>query len=397
MNEAAERKLLFVVAFAQFTHIIDFMIIMPLGSTFMEVFSITPQQFSLMVSVYAFAAFLSGLLGAMYIDRYDRKKALIFVYIGFTIGTFACAIAPGYYFFLTARAIAGLFGGIIGALVLSVVGDAIPIERRGKAMGYVMTAFAVASVAGVPAGIWLADLFGWQMPFIVTGLLALIVIAALLRFMPSMTKHLEESNKTVAPFQVLKNIWEDGNQVKALVFTIVLMLGHFTIIPFIAPYMQLNLGFTNQEVAYIYLFGGICTAVLLPIFGRLSDRYGHARIFTFSSFFALFSIFAITNLYQVSVFIAICVTSSYFIVASGRSVPATTLVTSVVKKESRASFMTIRSSANEMALALSSFIAGFIVTENSDGSLNNYQIVGYIAIFMSIVAVGLSWRLKVVE
>ena len=148
-----EKLLLFILAMVQFTHILDFMIIMPLGSQFMRIFDISPRQFSLIVSAYAGSAFVMGLFSAMFIDRFGRKQALFFTYIGFTIGTIACAMAPGYYFFLAARSITGAFGGILGALVLSIIGDTIPLKRRASAMGTVMTAFSVASVLGVPAGI----------------------------------------------------------------------------------------------------------------------------------------------------------------------------------------------------------------------------------------------------
>ena len=174
------------------------------------------------------------------------------------------------------------------------------------------------------------------------------------------------------------------------------MLGHFSIIPFIAPYMQLNVGFEDKQVSLIYLIGGLLTVVLLPLFGKLADRYGRMLIFSLASGLALFSIFALTNLPSVPIWIALIVTSSFFVVASGRSVPATTMITSVVKPENRGSFMSIRQSFNEAALALSSFVAGLIIVEDTDGSLLHYDWVGYFAIFMSVVAIFVARRLKAV-
>ena len=392
-----EKLLLFILAMVQFTHILDFMIIMPLGSQFMRIFDISPRQFSLIVSAYAGSAFVMGLFSAMFIDRFGRKQALFFTYIGFTIGTIACAMAPGYYFFLAARSITGAFGGILGALVLSVIGDTIPLKRRASAMGTVMTAFSVASVLGVPAGIYLAAEFSWRAPFLAVGGMAVALAFGIFFFMPPLRAHLESGLVQRNPFRVMGNIFGDANQRLALLFTVILMLGHFTIIPFIAPYMQLNIGFSDYQVTYIYFIGGMLTVFLLPFFGRLADRHGHAKVFTVSSLFALFSIFAITNLPAVSIVLALCATSSFFVVASGRNVPAMTMVTSVVQPESRGSFMSVRSSVQEMALALSSLVAGLIITENGDGSLGNYQYVGYIAIVMSLVAVALAWRLKLAD
>ncbi len=392
-----EKLLLLILAVVQFTHILDFMIIMPLGSQFMRIFDISPRQFSLIVSAYAGSAFVMGLFSAMFIDRFGRKDALLLTYIGFTIGTVACAMAPDYYFFLAARSITGAFGGILGALVLSIIGDTIPLKRRASAMGTVMTAFSVASVIGVPAGIYLAAEFSWRAPFLTVAGIALVFSFGIYFLLPPLRRHLEGGLVQRNPLRVMGNIFGDPNQRRALFFTIILMLGHFTIIPFIAPYMQLNIGFTDYQVTYIYLIGGILTVFLLPLFGRLADRHGHARVFTFSSLFALGSIFAITNLPAVSIGLALCATSSFFVVASGRNVPAMTMVTSVVRPESRGSFMSVRSSVQELALALSSVLAGLIITENGDGSLSNYQYVGYIAIAMSLVAVALAWRLKLVD
>jgi DHA1 family inner membrane transport protein len=391
-----EKLLLFALALVQFTHIVDFMIIMPLGKQFMELFSISPGQFSLIVSSYAISAFVMGLLSAIYIDRVDRKVALLFIYTGFIIGTFACSMASSYGFFLAARCLTGAFGGILAALIFAIIGDTIPYERRSSATGIVMTAFSAASVAGVPAGIYLAASFGWRMTFIVVGIIAVLVLITLYYTVPSMQGHMNTDSKPAKRMEVFTNVLKDRNQLLALLFTVILMLGHFTIIPFIAPYMQFNIGFSDYQVTYIYAIGGTLTAVLLPVFGKIADRYGNALVFTISSLFALFSILAITNLPAVSLVVALCATSSFFIVASGRSVPATTMVTSVVKPEFRGSFMSIRSSVNQLALAMASGIAGLIIIEQ-EGKLINYPYVGYIAVGMSLLAVVLAWRLKAVS
>ncbi len=394
-----EKILLLALALVQFTHIVDFMIIMPLGKQFMELFSITPGQFSMIVSSYAVSAFIMGLASALYIDRVDRKVGLLVIYTGFILGTLACSMASNFWFFIAARSFTGAFGGVLAALIFAIIGDSIPYERRSAATGLVMTAFSAASVAGVPAGLFLAASFGWRMTFIVIGILALIVLVVLYLNLPTMKGHIREADETtpkLKSYHVYLQVLKDRNQLLALLFTVVLMLGHFSIIPFIAPYMQFNIGFSNFEVTYIYAVGGGLTAVLLPVFGRLADRYGNAFIFSLSSVFALLSIYAITNLPPVSMTIALIATSSFFVVASGRSVPATTMVTSVVNPESRGSFMSIRSSVNQLALAMASGIAGLIVVEQ-DGKLLHYPIVGYIAISMSLFAIFLSWRLKTIS
>ena len=392
-----ERLLLFLLSIIQFAHILDFMIIMPLGKTLMKSMDISPQQFTFIVASYSIAAFAMSLLSALFIDRFDRKYALLFLNAGFTIGTLACSFAPDYWGFLAARSLAGAFGGTISALILSIIADTIPYERRSTAMGFVMTAFSAASILGVPAGIYLSATYSWRAPFFILGLLSILVTLMIYFIIPSLRKHLETGLPRVNPFRNIYDILKNDNQRKALLFNVVLMLGHFTIIPFLAPYMESNIGFSEYDVTYIYLIGGGFTVVLLPLYGKLADKYGNLEVFTIANFLALFSIFAITNLPAVSLAVALCVTSSYFVVASGRSVPATTMVTSVVRPENRGSFMSLRASVVQLSLGLGSVIAGMIVTENPDGTLANYSYVGYIAISMSILAWWLARKLRVAE
>lgn len=432
-----EKRLLFILAAVQFSHIIDFMIIMPLGKTIMEVFDITPGQFAWVVSAYAGAALMGNLISTAFIDRFDRRTALLFLFCGFTLGTLACAFAPSYIMLLVFRSCTGIFGGTLGALVLAIVGDVIPLERRASAMGWVMTAFSAASVIGIPAAIWIAAEHGWNSPFIVTAAIAALFVVLAWFFVPPLRGHLDAEAafqagpqvqsvggkkqrevmadvlddiatppltaalvpkhgfaKVIDPFV---RIFSDSNQRAALLFTMTLMLGHFTIIPFIAPYMQINIGFGDKQVGLIYFIGGLLTVVLLPLFGRLADKYGRMRIFTIASFFALGSIYALTNLDTESIAVALVATSSFFVVASGRNVPATTMITSVVRPENRGGFMSIRQSINEMALFASTIIAGFIITEGPDGKLEHYEWLGYFTIVMSILAVWAASRVRAVS
>jgi DHA1 family inner membrane transport protein len=393
-----ERLLLFILAVIQFTHILDFMIVMPLGSTLMKTFDISPQQFSLIVSAYAIAAFFTGIASAFFLDKIDRKTALLVGYIGFTVATFACAFAPSFAIFLTFRSLTGVFGGILASLILSIVADAVPLHRRATAMGYIMMAFSTASVVGVPFSLYLAASFGWQIPFLVVGGIAAIFTFVIVFKFPSMREHLEGAENRPNAWQNIVGIFKNKNQVRALGFTILMMLGHFTIIPFIAPYMIRNVGFSDIEVSYIYFIGGLATFVVLPIIGKVADKVGHKKVFVLMGTLSIIPLLLITNLPQVSIAIALVVTTLFFIIASGRSVPATTMITSVVKTENRASFMSLRSSANELALALASIIAGAIVIEEEGtGQLINYEIVGYVAVVMTILSVWLGSKLIAID
>ncbi|MFN3940735.1 MAG: MFS transporter, partial [Chitinophagales bacterium] len=234
-----ERLIVILLASINFTHILDFMIMMPLGPQLMRIFEITPAQFSILVAAYTFSAFTSGLIAAFFVDRFDRKKVLLFGYTGFILGTLGCAVAPDYITLMSARIVAGLFGGLIGAQVLSIIGDIFPFERRGVAMGALTAAFSLASVVGVPIGLFLANITSWHAPFFLVGGLAIIILILVFRFIPSMDTHLE--NYTPKKFfHVYTNIIADPNQQRALLLSIIMMLGHFSIIPFIAKYMVSN-------------------------------------------------------------------------------------------------------------------------------------------------------------
>jgi predicted MFS family arabinose efflux permease len=397
---SAEARLLLVLSTVRFCHIIDFMIVMPLGKTIMAEFMITPGQFAWIVSAYALAACMGNVTSTAFIDRFDRRTALLVLFVGFTVGTLACAFAPTYETLLAARFLTGMFGGVLGALVLAIVGDAIPLNRRASAMGWVMTAFSAASVVGVPAGIWIAAEYGWHMPFLATAMLSAFFVVLAYFFVPSMRAHLREPRLLGEPkeawYAPYRDIFTNANQRAALLFTLTLMLGHFTIIPFIAPYMQINIGFEDKQVSLIYLIGGLLTVVLLPLLGKLADRHGRMLIFTIASIGALGSIYAITNLNTTSIPLALLVTSSFFVVSSGRTVPATTMITSVVRPENRAGFMSIRQSVNEIALFFSSMVAGFIIVEGADGRLEHYDWLGYFAMVMTLIAVYAASRIRAV-
>ena len=395
-----ERILLFILAAALFTHIMDFMIMMPLGPQLMRLFDITPQQFSFLVSSYTFSAGASGIVAAFFIDRFDRKSALITLYIGFTIGTLACALAPTFEILLLTRSVAGAFGGILGALILSIVSDAIPLERRAAGIGFVMAAFSVASVFGVPFGLYLATLFSWHAPFLFLGLTSVVITFFIIGYIPSMRGHLVERGTEENPLLVIKRILGRKNPLMGLIFTSILMLGHFTIIPFIAPYMVGNVGFTEKELTYIYLVGGGLTIFSSPMVGRLADRIGKLKTFTIFGFLVLIPVVTITHLNPVPLWQALVVTGVFFILANGRMVPSTTMVTSVILPENRGAFMSLRSSVQQISSGIAAMIAGAIITETpstvTEGAkgLENYQYVGYIAVFFSLIAIAVAQQLR---
>lgn len=393
-----ENTILFLLSSIMFTHIMDFMIIMPLGEQIMKAFKVTPLQFSIIVSAYTISAGFFSFVASFLIDRFDRKKALVFAYTGFTIGTLLCAFAPSYIGFVALRVFAGAFGGSLNALIYSVVGDYIPYERRGKAMGRVMTAFAVASALGVPFGLILANTFQWQAPFIFLGLAGILIGLAVFIWVPALNMHLKAGTDKPAPTQTLKNVVKYGNQQAGLLFVFLLVMGQFTIIPFIAPYMEVNVGFNKDQVALIYFLGGVATFFGLPVIGKLADKYGKHKVFVTSAALSIFPIVWLTNMGVTPFYIAIFGNILFFIFVTGRMTPANAMMTAVVRPENRGGFMSLTSAAQQLSAGISAFIAGNIIYQQDVFSkYENYNYIGYIAIGATILAMFLSYRLKNIE
>jgi predicted MFS family arabinose efflux permease len=392
MTPKKEKLLLYTLATIQFTAIMDFMIVMPLGPQLMRLFDINPAQFGIIVSSYTFAAGFTGLVGAFFIDRFDRKTALLFNYIGFSIGTILCALAPTYEWLVAARIVTGLFGGVMGALVMSIVGDVIPEFRRATAMGIVMTSFSVASIFGVPFGLFLADLAGWHMPFYFLGFMGLIVSGIIYKVVPSVNTHMTKERPS--PVQVIKNVFGSKMQVRALIFMFVLILGHFSIIPYISPYLVANVGFPESYLKYMYLLGGAATIFTSPYIGRLADKYGKPKILTIVALISLIPVLAITNMPHVSVWIVLTSSTLFFIFISGRMVPSMALVTSSVTPQHRGSFMSINSSAMQLASGTASFLSGLVIAKSAGGEILNYSYVGFGAVVFTLAAILIARKIK---
>lgn len=393
----SEKLLLFILASIQFTNIVDFMIMMPLGPQLMRLFEITPRQFSLLVSAYTFSAGIFGFLAAFQIDKFDRKTALLFVYAGFLLGTFACALAPGYEWLIAARVFTGAFGGVLGALVLSVVGDTIPVERRATAMGLVTAAFSVASVFGVPFSLFIASVWSWHAPFLFLATSGLLILVGIWKWVPKMNTHVQEKTNRISPFALISSIAKEANLRLALLLMMTIMLGNFIVTPFISPYMVSNVGFTEKELTYIYLFGGLLTIFTSPWIGKLSDRFGPKRIYIIFVFINLIPLLLITNLPITPVPIVLLITTSFFIVSGGRMIPSQTMIAGAVDPSKRGAFMSFNSSVQQLSTAFASLLAGLIVTKNDAGQLQNYHYVGLIAAVLSLISILIVRRVKSVS
>ncbi|MCS5491737.1 MFS transporter [Algoriphagus limi] len=392
-----EKLLLWTLAAINFIHIVDFMILMPLGPQLMRIFEISPSEFGLLVSSYTFSAGVSSFFGAFFLDRFDRKQILLWVYVGFTIATLGCALSPSYFILLMARILSGLFGGLTSALILAIIGDVIPDVRRGRAMGLVMAAFSVASVLGVPLGLFLAGLSDWHTPFFILTALSFISLGMIFKFIPSISGHLEQELQRPHPMVVVRRVTSNPNQMRAITLSVMMMFGQFMIIPFLSPYTVANVGFTELQLTYIYMAGGAFTIFTSPWVGKMSDKYGKLRIFTIFMTLNVIPIAIITHLGVTPIPFVLMVSTMFFVTSNGRYVPAAAIITGTAKPENRGSFLSFNSAIQQLATGLASLIAGMIIGENAAGELTNYNIVGYLAIGFSLLCIPLARRVKVVS
>jgi len=391
-----EKFILLVLVGVQFIHIVDFMIIMPLGQMLMSVFEINAQRFGLLVSCYTFFAGISGFTTSFYIDGYDRRKVLIFFMTGFLLGALACASADSYEAFLFARSISGIFGGVLSTICLSIVGDVFPYERRGQAMGILMSAVSVASIVGVPLGIYIANNFNWHGVFMFLALLSVILLILIVIFIPQLRGHIGEfDNRLKDAIIFYKQLPQNPSALWALGLVSSLFIGQFMVIPFIAPYMMGNVGLDQSEISYLYIFGGIASVITSPVIGRASDRYGKQLIFRIAFILSLITMFLVTHMGTISPILALTITSCYFIFSMGRAIPAMAIVTQTIKAKNRGKFMGLVSAVQQLSTSIGSFIVGLIVFRSSEGKILYYGKAGIVAIMVSCGALFFIRKIKI--
>ncbi|HEY4415022.1 MAG TPA: MFS transporter [Verrucomicrobiae bacterium] len=394
----SERTLLLLLAAVQFTHILDFMVIMPLGEQLMRELSIGPTRFSHLVAAYTVSAGVVGLLTAPFMDRFDRRKVLLIAYAGFFIGTLACALSHTANMLLISRAICGAFGGVSGATIMAIVGDIVPPQRRASGMGIIMTAFAAAAALGVPFGLYLAQKFRWEMPFFLVAGMGVIVWLLIFTILPPVRAHMEDLADTpIHHFTAFFELLGDTNAWRALLFMSALVMGHFAVIPLLAPYMVSNLGLPENKLFLVYLVGGIASACTAPFFGRLADRLGRLRVFALLIGVACAVTLTIAESGPMPEWGVLVLAGLFFTFASGRFIPGQAILSLAVPAKRRGSFMSLTSCTRDLTSGITSWLGGWLVTKSPDGQLVGFDKLGWLAVGMSVVSFWLASRVQVRE
>ena len=393
LSVARERVTLLTLGAVQFTHILDFMIMMPLGAQLMRVFNITPSQFTYLVASYGIAAALSGFAGGFVLDRFDRKRSLIFLYTGFGLATLACAMAPTHGALLVARLAAGAFGGLAGSMVTAMVGDIIPPTRRGRAMGIVMASFPLASVLGVPLGLYTAAKFSWHAPFFLLAACAAVVLPIAALALPPIKTAVHDHQ----PLRQMREILSHGVHLRAFAVGMVLVMAGGSLIPFLAPSFVSNLGLDPAVgLPTTYMVGGIATAVSTPFIGWLSDRMDRLKLLTIMSGGAIVVVLIITRLGHTSVPVASLMMALFMVTMSGRFTPAMTMITNAVDARYRGGFMSVNAALQQAASAGACVLAGQFITAAPGGRLVGMPALGYVSVTFFVLTVLLATELRAI-
>ncbi len=381
-----------LLAFIQFTVVLDFMILSPLGALLLQELNVTPAQFGLVVSAYAFSAGIAGLLAAGFADKFDRKKILLFFYFGFVGGTVLCGIAPNYYFLLGARIVTGLFGGVIGSVSFAIIADLFPMEVRGRVMGTIMTAFAASQVLGIPLGLFLSNLWGWHAPFLmiaaVSGAVGLVIVYRL----EPITAHLGEMSDRKALHHLLLTV-SQPKYIYAFCATALLATGGFMLMPFGSAFSVHNLGIPMEQLPIVYMATGVTSIIAGPLVGKLSDQIGKYQIFVIGSVIAVVMVAYYTRLGVTPLWVVIVVSAILFVGISARMISASALTSGVPELKDRGAFMAINSSLQQLSGGVASLVAGLIVVQTTGGRLEHYEELGYVVVVAIAITAVLMYKI----
>lgn len=383
-----------LLALTQFTVVLDFMVMSPLGDMLMKSMRLTPKQFGFAVSGYAFSAGIAGLLTAGFADKFDRKKLLLFFYIGFIVGTLFCGLSHSYNMLLAARIVTGLFGGVIGSISMAIVADLFPIEKRGRVMGFMQMGFGASQVLGIPISLYLANVWGWQSPFLmIVGLAAIVWIMVMIKMQP-ITKHLEIKTDRNAFAHLLHTISNRHYRIGFLA-TAFLSLGGFMMMPWGSAFSINNLKVTQHQLPLLFMVAGISSLIIMPIIGKLSDRIDKFKLFVIASIWMMVMVIIYTNLTPVPFWIILIMNIFFMMGIMSRMIPAMALTSSLPQMQDRGAFMSINASLQQIAGGLAAAVGGMIVVQKDKFSpLQHYDTLGYVIVGLTIICVYMVYRVN---
>lgn len=383
---------IFILAITQFTVILDFMVMSPLGDILMKSLDLKPSNFGFVVSAYAFSAGISGLLTAGFADKFDRKKLLLFFYIGFIAGTILCGVVTSYPWLLAARIVTGLFGGVIGSISMAIVADLFSLQQRGRVMGFIQMAFGASQILGIPIGLYIANAWGWHAPFLWVAAMAGIVAITIAIKLKPINEHLKIQKDKSAFLHLIHTIAKKDYRI-GFTSTALLSIGGFMMMPFGSAFAINNLKITEHQLPIMFMVAGLSTLIIMPLIGKLSDKIDKYKIFAFASLWTIIMVGIYTNLGVTPFYLVLVFNVLMMAGIMSRMVPSTALVTSIPDMQDRGAFMSINSSLQQIAGGIAAAFAGTIVVQKDKMSpLEHYDTLGVIITFVLILSLLLMYR-----
>ena len=382
-----------ILAFLNFTVILDFMILSPLGAQLMPALQISPVQFGLLVSTYAFSAGLSGILAAGFADRFDRKKLLMIFYAGFLAGTLLCGLASGYHTLLLGRLITGLFAGVVGSVSFAIITDVFPLEMRGRVMGIIQTAFAASSVLGIPIGLLLSTRWRWNAPFLLIVVVGAAVGWLIQARMRPVDGHLQR-HPDRSPLHHLLQTVSNKLYLQGFATTTLLSVGGFMLMPFMSAFMVHNVGVPVVRLPLVYVLVGLFSAVAGPLIGRASDRFGKFNVFFFGCVVTVVMVVIFTHLAITPLWLLVTVLVILQIGIFSRMISASALMSALPAPADRGAYMSISSSIQQVAGGVAAVLSGMIVVEGADGVLVYFDRVGYVLVGTTLLTLSMMYLIN---
>ncbi|MBP6627788.1 MAG: MFS transporter [Kofleriaceae bacterium] len=377
---AVELRIILVVALVQLVNTLDFMMVMPLGPDFAAALDIDQSMIGIIGGSYTAAAAVAGIVGAQLLDRFDRRRALVVAIIGLAGATALGGLATGLPTLLTARVLAGLFGGPATSLALAIVADTVPAERRGRAMGIVMASFSIASVLGVPAGLAMARHGDWRTPFFAVGVLGVVAAVIARSALPPLTAHLggPRHARTRA-----RDLLARPAMRWALGAAALLMLSVFMLIPSISPYLQNNLAYPRADIETLYLVGGLVNLGVLQLTGRLTDRIGPVPVSVAG--LVVVSVSVVSGFLLAPPLLPVMAVFILFMASSSpRFVPLQTVATRLPAPHERAQYMSLQSAVQHLASSAGAGLSSLLLAEGPGRALIGMPLVAGLSLALAL-------------
>ncbi|GAA4174126.1 MFS transporter [Sphingobacterium ginsenosidimutans] len=391
---AYQKLVVFLLAITQFTVVLDFMVMSPMGDILMKAIDLKPSQFGIAVSAYAFSAGASGLLTAGFADRFDRKKLLLFFYSGFIIGTFFCSFANDYWTLVAARIVTGLFGGVIGSISMAIITDIFTLQQRGRVMGFVQMGFGASQVLGIPIGLYIANNWGWHSAFLWIAVMALIIVIIIAVKLIPITAHIGLQKHQSA----LKHLWSTFSQKEyriGFLATALLSIGGYMMMPFGSAFAVNNLHVSHEQLPLLFMISGVASLIIMPIVGKLSDRYDKFKIFALASIWLMVVVLIYTNLGVTPFYLVVILNILMMAGILSRMTPSSALISAVPEMKDRGAFMSISSSLQQLAGGVAASLAGVIIVQQTKESpLEHYPTLGIIVVLLSVLSIFMIYRVS---